>query len=64
MNGIKEFPSPREVDRFLYKKVFTYEYWQNQFPSPLEVDRFLYTTDIYRNLDGDALFPSPREVDR
>ena len=41
------FPSPREVDRFLYKKIFK-TFYSNYllFPSPLEADRFLYTNSF------------------
>ena len=43
MNFIKKFPSPREVDRFLYQEVCFDELLDfSEFPSPLEVDRFLY----------------------
>ena len=36
------FPSPLEVDRFLYYKKDNNVLKLSQFPSPLEVDRFLY----------------------
>ena len=36
------FPSPREVDRFLYRKDRQEEEKWKMFPSPLEVDRWLY----------------------
>ena len=37
-----KFPSPLEVDRFLYYKKDNNVLKLSQFPSPLEVDRFLY----------------------
>ena len=36
------FPSPLEVDRFLYRNVAIQGKTVGTFPSPLEVDRFLY----------------------
>ena len=37
------FPSPLEVDRFLYKVAWKRDFELSQkFPAPLEVDRFLY----------------------
>ena len=37
-----EFPSPLEVDRYLYKESAFYSLKSGMFPSPLEVDRYLY----------------------
>ena len=60
-----KFPSPLEVDRFLYDSVFADE---NRlayvFPSPLEVDRFLYSGYPFSLKRLRRLFPSPLEVDR
>ena len=39
---ITEFPSPLEVDWFLYPAEKTETPVAELFPSPLEVDRFLY----------------------
>ena len=64
MNFIKKFPSPREVDRFLYQEVCFDELLDfSEFPSPLEVDRFLYGI-YYINTGLRRAFPSPLEVDR
>ena len=38
------FPTPLEVDRFLYKVNMIKTTVTNEFPSPLEVDRCLYIT--------------------
>ena len=41
MTKVKQFPSPLEVDRFLYLSiVYVREKTYLMFPSPLEVDRF------------------------
>ena len=37
------FPTPLEVDRFLYKVNMIKTTVTNEFPAPLEVDRFLYS---------------------
>ena len=37
------FPSPLEVDRFLYDMEKVEKITNLKFPSPLEVDRFLYS---------------------
>ena len=60
------FPSPLEVDRFLYnmKLVKTYKEMV-EFPSPLEVDRFLYRSiPGFEESSSPTQFPSPFEVDR
>ena len=57
------FPSPLEVDRYLYNYVESKVKSQELFPSPLEVDRYLYK-DIYLQNKGSSMFPSPLEVDR
>ena len=36
------FPSPLEVDRYLYTLVHKQIILSIRFPSPLEVDRYLY----------------------
>ena len=60
-----EFPSPLEVDSFLYnmKLVKTYKEMV-EFPSPLEVDRFLYGNKMKTLEKLFEKFPSPLEVDR
>ena len=40
------FPSPLEVDRFLYPNALVNNLTASKFPSPLEVDRFLYRDRI------------------
>ena len=60
----KPFPSPLEVDRFLYLVTNVDDSAEVvRFPSPRGVDRFLYamTEDI---LEVGREFPSPRGVDR
>ena len=57
------FPSPREVDRFLYLFHYDVTTKDYMFPSPLEVDRFLYFEKISINAFYN-LFPAPLEVDR
>ena len=59
-----KFPSPLEVDRFLYYKKDNNVLKLSQFPSPLEVDRFLYRNLVLQVLPSISLFPSPLEVDR
>ena len=50
------FPSPLEVDRFLYKEqVEIYQSYKFKFPSPLEVDRFLYGRKIMNNTNANAV---------
>ena len=42
LQGLFLFPSPLEVDRFLYRNVAIQGKTVGTFPSPREVDRFLY----------------------
>ena len=59
------FPSPREVDRFLYQLIREGNLPVETFPSPLEVDRFLYRSiPGFEESDSPTQFPSPLEVDR
>ena len=59
------FPSPREVDRYLYalkEKAMTFGI---VFPAPLEVDRYLYGDERRPDQISCAeQFPAPREVNR
>ena len=57
------FPSPLEVDRFLYFMSIDKISMERMFPSPLEVDRKLYNI-VDQNFDEKKWFPSPLEVDR
>ena len=58
------FPSPLEVDRFLYtERLVNSMRGLSVFPSPLEVDRFLYFMSIDK-ISMESMFPSPLEVDR
>ena len=60
----KGFPTPREVDRELYKGEEKLEQARTKFPAPLEVDRELYGSfdaDFYIEVER---FPAPHEVDR
>ena len=62
---IFEFPSPLEVDRYLYTSRLPKFNADDtfRFPSPLEVDRYLY--EQTRNSGSfRRMFPSPLEVDR
>ena len=45
-NGRHEFPSPREVDRFLYIDSTRLTLPTGGFPSPREVDKFLYERKV------------------
>ena len=58
------FPSPLEVDRFLYLGTAkAFEQGITLFPAPLEVDRYLYLI-IRRTKNPFEQFPAPLEVDR
>ena len=54
------FPSPLEVDRYLYTLVHKQIILSIRFPSPLEVDNLIYEDLETKN----ELFPAPLEVDR
>ena len=41
---VRLFPTPREVDRYLYNCSHSSNPRSNEFPAPLEADRYLYTT--------------------
>ena len=58
------FPSPFEVDRYLYDGNADFEYFPSMFPAPLEVDRELYIVFYNYTYELDILFPAPTEVDR
>ena len=56
------FPSPREVDKFLYKMTLV-QGELKPFLSPTEVNRVFYNLDVSIYAKPE-LFPSPTEVDR
>ena len=43
------FPSPFEVDRYLYDGNADFEYFPSMFPAPREVGRYLYQSKKSNN---------------
>ena len=58
------FPSPFEVDRYLYDGNADFEYFPSMFPAPREVGRYLYQSKNQTTSERITRFPAPLEVDR
>ena len=61
---MRKFPSPLEVDRYLYYAKFALATTVVLFPSPREVDRELYMSTVQHSPLTAVLFPATLEVDR
>ena len=60
----KLFPSPLEVDRFLYDETRDKGAENITFPSPTEVDRVFYYKPEFTVEPEGVMFSSPLEVNR
>lgn len=58
------FPSPTEVDRFLYDETRDKGAENITFPSPLEVNRVSYMNQLKFVIVALIAFPSPFEVNK